>query len=659
MKLKITDSISSRLLALFLILSLIPAIIISLVNFYFSKAQFTANTYLTLRQITTSMAENVNDWINSRLTQMDKDATASVLQSNDKEQIRAFVKMVAEQTIDANLVFFAGTDGMVIPSSGPEVNISDRDYYQQAIKGKAAISNLVINRSTGKEGITIAVPVKGPGGIIGILGTHYDSQTLLHQINNSKYGRTGYAYMLDNTGVVMAHPDAKKVLNENLTKTESQSLNNVAQKMLQNKEGEDEYIRNGVRNLVAYAPVKATGWVVAMTAPTSEVYAGVTAMQRFNIILITLAAILIALLAFYISRKIARPIITLAGQADVLATGNLQVDINTNFYGELGTLGRSLKTMVTNLRSIVQKVQDSANQIASSAQEFSASTEEASRSVEQVANAIQDMARGANDQATQSQNIAELVNNITGAIGSTRDRVEALARYSEQTGELVDDGLASMENQNDKMAENLQAARAVSEAINKLAREAREVGQILETITSIADQTNLLALNAAIEAARAGEHGRGFAVVAEEVRKLAEGSAQAASEIGQIVQKIQDEAQGAVAEMDKAKVIVDAQQDAVNHANEVFQNISQKVKAMVKGIEEIAAATEQINNEARKITEAIQGVSAIAEENAAAAEEISASTEEQSATVEEIAASANALASLGQELQQLIARFKL
>lgn len=165
MKLKIADSISSRLLALFLILSLIPAIIISLVNFYFSKAQFTANTYLTLRQITTSMAENVNDWINSRLTQMDKDATASVLQSNDKEQIRAFVKMVAEQTIDANLVFFAGTDGMVIPSSGPEVNISDRDYYQQAIKGKAAISNLVINRSTGKEGITIAVPVKGPGGL--------------------------------------------------------------------------------------------------------------------------------------------------------------------------------------------------------------------------------------------------------------------------------------------------------------------------------------------------------------------------------------------------------------------------------------------------------------------------------------------------------------
>lgn len=379
-----------------------------------------------------------------------------------------------------------------------------------------------------------------------------------------------------------------------------------------------------------------------------------------NFMFILIAALAVGLLfAVFLARSMSRPLQVLEQAAGKVAAGDLTASWDIKSKDEIGSLSESLAAMVQNLRQVVQNVQENATQVASASEELSASSEGARDTVEQVVNAIQDMAKGANEQATQAQNASEMVSQIAGAIRETASRIDSIAQASEQASGLVDDGLKAMEVQNQKMQENMRAAQNVAVAIETLAQQAQEVGQILETISNIADQTNLLALNAAIEAARAGEHGRGFAVVADEVRKLAEGSAQAAGEIGRIVQKIQAGAQEAVAEVGKAKIIVEAQQGAVNHTNTVFQNISKAVEGMVESIQEIAASSEQINSSTQKIAGAVQSIAGVAQENAASAEEVSASSEEQSAAIQEIAASAESLADLAQELQQSVARFKL
>lgn len=570
----------------------------------------------------------------------------------------AFLKNHSETAPYAEVLIWAGKDGKGVNSLGAMPDISDRDYFKAAISGNVAVSNLTVSKTTGNKVIFIAVPVpsgQGPS----VLAMSLKSDTLLGLVDHVKYWQTGYAYMVDSTGMVMAHPDKERVMKEILTRTESESLNGVAQKMLRDKQGEGEYVRNGVKKLVVYAPVKTAGWIVALTTPDSEVYAGVYAMRRLNLVIILLVAMAVALLAFFISRQIARPIIALAQQADILATGNLQVDINANYYGELGVLGRSLKTMVDSFRAIVQKVQDSAAHLASSAQELSASTEETSKAVEQVAAAVQDMAKGANEQAVQAQNITEKVQGITAEIETTSAMVREIATSSQQVRRLINDGLNAVEDQDKKMAENVGATMNASEAVRELVQQAGEVGGILKTIASLAEQTNLLALNAAIEAARAGEHGRGFAVVAEEVRKLAGESAQATQEIEGIVAKIQAGARAAAGEMEKAREAVEAQKAAVQHTSAVFQDIAKETQTVIDDIQKMVTAVERIKGEAQRISEAVQVVAAAAEENGASSQEISASSEEQTATVEEIAASANELANLGQELQQVVAQFKL
>lgn len=382
---------------------------------------------------------------------------------------------------------------------------------------------------------------------------------------------------------------------------------------------------------------------------------------QLSLLILTIVSIVWGLLvALVLARMIAKPLAKVSRTMERVAEGDLTFDqIVIDGRDEIGMMVDSVNQMQANLRSLIQRSKESAWQIATSAQEMSASTEEATKSVEQVTSTVQNMAQGANEQAIQAQEAASMVENITQAISEIRQRIEEIAKSSEKTQVLVGDGFSAIQNQNDKMKENLAATEKVDKATDDLVNQSHEVGRILETISAIAGQTNLLALNAAIEAARAGEHGRGFAVVAEEVRKLAEGSAQSTREIAEILQKIQAGAEAAAREMDNTRQIVDGQNSAVFRTDQIFREISASVGEMVEKIGSVNASAEQIDTSAKGITVTIASISAVAEETAAATEEASASTEEQSAITQQIAASAASLAGLGQTLQSAIASFKI
>lgn len=377
--------------------------------------------------------------------------------------------------------------------------------------------------------------------------------------------------------------------------------------------------------------------------------------------IITIVGILWGLLvALVLSRMIANPLAKVSGTMERIAKGDFTFDhIVINGRDEIGMMVDSVNRMKENLRSLIQNSKESALQIATSAQEMSASTTEATKSVEQVAFTAQNMAQGASEQAIQAQEAARMVENITCSISDVTQRIEEIAKSSEQAQVLVEDGFSAIQNQNEKMKENLAATEKVVSATEDLVNQSHEVGRILETISAIAGQTNLLALNAAIEAARAGEQGRGFAVVAEEVRKLAEGSAQSTHEIAVILQKIQAGAEAAAREMDNTRQIVEGQNSAVIRTDQIFREISGAVGDMVEKIGAVNVSAEQIDTSAKGIAETIASISAVAEGTAAAAEEASASTEEQSAITEQIAESAASLAGLGNTLQSAISSFKI
>jgi methyl-accepting chemotaxis protein len=319
----------------------------------------------------------------------------------------------------------------------------------------------------------------------------------------------------------------------------------------------------------------------------------------------------------------------LAADADRIADGDLTVDVQAR--SERDRLGSAFARMAQSMRQMIGQVSNVARTMAASSQQMASTSEEAGRAVGEIAQAVTDVATGAERQV---------------------QLVEQARRTGEETGEAADQAWSYAEEgvaASAKATEAMQALRAstgdITQAIRELAAKSEQIGGIVETITGIAGQTNLLALNAAIEAARAGEQGKGFAVVAEEVRKLAEESQTAAATISGLVQEIQGETERTVDVVEQGAQRTAESAETVEAAREAFERIGNSVQAMRGRIGQIVEATGD--------------VAAVAAQSSASTEQVSASTEETSASAQEIAASAQELARTAEELDHLVAQFRV
>ena len=357
--------------------------------------------------------------------------------------------------------------------------------------------------------------------------------------------------------------------------------------------------------------------------------------------------------------SINKPVKALIASSVPIANGDLTQRIAIKSNDELGLIAKAFNDIVKSMNNIVNQVRTSANKVASSAEQMSSSAEEMNATTQEVSTAIMKVSKGAEIQAQRIDETFETMGKASSSIKRMVDNAQTANKTVTDASDIAATGKTAVEIAVAKIEQLSQAVTKTAEVIQKLGQMSQQIGEITETITSIADQTNLLALNAAIEAARAGEAGRGFAVVAEEVRKLAEGAAEAVRKIGGLIRSIQTETNHAVSSIDISSKEAQEGKKQVNKISEILIGITIAAKSSSGVTAEIVGFGRQIITEVEQVVKSLNEVSQIAKESASSAQEVTSSTEEQTASMQEMSASAQELARLATDLMQIVSKFKL
>ncbi|MCT4593777.1 MAG: methyl-accepting chemotaxis protein [Anaeromicrobium sp.] len=423
---------------------------------------------------------------------------------------------------------------------------------------------------------------------------------------------------------------------------------------------DDEY---GIGVTSCYPLKDKTGEVVGFVGVDYDVETEYKAFHKMkqNIIMIALGIlVLISIISIALLKRTIQPIENMAKMANKIANYDLSVEnIPIETKDEIGLLARSFNKMIENLRELIQHIKNTSEGLGACSQQLAASSEQSNTMADHVAETMDKLARDAIENSSSVEEATQTINTMSTNIEQISNNAQTTRSTGKSAEEAGEKGKEAVNRSIQTMAQVQKFMKEAVESTHTLGKNSKEIGNIIEIITSIADQTNLLALNAAIEAARAGDSGRGFAVVAEEVRKLAEESSNAASQITQLIDNVQRGTDSTADLIKKGSKVVEESSMAVMETSSAFDSISTSISEIICDIEEVSRTTLKMANSSNQVVHMMDTMANLTYEGTTATQQVSATTQEQMASIEEITSNAENLAHMSDDLQKQVYKFKL
>jgi methyl-accepting chemotaxis protein len=594
-------------------------------------------------------AKIIRSELNYYLVALEGIASQGVFQSSDWDSKRQ-VMLEATKRLGFMGMGIVGPDGEARYPDGKTASLGDREYVKKAMAGETAFSDVIISRVTNSPVMMLATPVKNSAGkITGVLIARQNAELLSELADGIHYGESGYSYIINGKGTLIAHPDREFVLKQrNFIQEAGEDsqyarLAEMMQRMITGEHGFDAYPFMGSDRFFGFAPIEGTDWSIAVGAMKDEIFAPVHRLQW----IITMASGVFLVLgmgiALFISRSITSPVRRLSRYAEAVARGDLEARSTIDQKDEIGKLNQNIRIMVGKLIEKMAEAQEKTELAREETHKAQLATEEAQEAQEEAERAktegmmqaaanlegvvermtsaseelaaqVEEASRGAEEQKSRTTQTATAMEEMNATVLEVAHNASQAAEGSDKARVKANDGMGVVTEAVTAINQVQRQARELTGNLGNLGQKAEEIGRIMNVIEDIADQTNLLALNAAIEAARAGDAGRGFAVVADEVRKLAEKTMITTKEVGEAISAIQQGTRENIEGMDQAGQAVDEATRLVHTSGETLQEIVGLVESAADQVRSIATAAEEQSSASEEINTSVDDINRIASE---------------------------------------------
>jgi methyl-accepting chemotaxis protein len=446
-------------------------------------------------------------------------------------------------------------------------------------------------------------------------------EALYNDISQIKVMDVGSVFLVDTETLEILSCSDETYVGTVLTDYESDSFYGEIYSIIESGSTDINTAYDGLeRNYVIVSYMDGAPWALVSYLPTNYLLSDLMTLMYFIIAVFVIVLIIVAVVVKITLKNMLKPIESLTNTITTISDGDFTVDIQSKGNDEIAVMSSSLKDFVSIMREVITDIRGISDQLASS----SSNTKEIAGQLN-VASASQAESMGdvkftLDQLASSVQNLAEHAATLSSVVTETNSKGENAKTNMQLTVDVASKGRSEMETVGTTMESIVDSIKGLKGIVIRVSESTEQINSMVTLISNIAVQTNLLSLNASIEAARAGDAGKGFAVVAEEIRNLAEMSANSASQIGEIISQVNDEVSGMVEQTETSVSYVEENSRKITATCDIFENIYDNVSRTNDILSDIVERINQVDDVASNIA-------ALSEEQSASTEEILASTE--------------------------------
>lgn len=657
------NSIRIKLIAGMVAICLIPLLVLGIGTYIQSKAKLNEKLTLTSTQTLSEINDGLQEYFTG-ITQLVSITSSNyhfvnVDEGDNSSYIQDLLNNIQANNSDLVSVYYGTASKKMMIS--PLTQLPDgydptsRPWYQKAVeaKGQVVLTPPYEDAASGNNVITIAKTVEKDGQVVGVMAVDCTLGGLTEKIAKKEVGNTGYVFLAETDGTILAHPQA------DLINTDTASKLSFWESAKAQESGFVRYEYNGQKKFGAFQTNAITGWKIVATLDEAELSFDTKSIIQTTVIIIIIMGLIAISFSVFFGGSVAKNILKLKEVFAKASNGDLTVSVTASTKDEFSDLANSFNLMMNNISTLMGSVTASSETVLETSATLANMSSEVTLSIGEVARAIEEVSRGAINQAQDAQDGATEMESLSDKLDAISTNSHEMDEISSNTKQLSSKGLSVVDTLIEKSSKTKSSTDEVDHIVEDMYESTKQISAISDTLASITSQTNLLSLNASIESARAGEAGRGFAVVAGEIRALAEQSKDSTEEIKVIIENIQKKSEVAAEAIKSTKAIVDEQDVAVGQTKDIFSEILGAIEKMIVKVDEIRGSINVTNQNKTTLVSAMDNISAISQETASASEEVTASTEEITATMEEFTRYSNELKDLANQLGNEINKFKI